>query len=141
MGAHRNHPAKGYRWGPPRRVRRDPRAWLITLLGAVLVFLAAAGSLRAEDTMSAPGRAALAKLAAAGDGFSLTATLDAATHELSLGQPVVYRLKSERDAWLLCMQRAIAEQDYAPEFAAYLLQQLRVPAERVLTTSRDPLER
>ena len=46
---------------------------------------------------------------------------------------------AECDAWLLCMQRAIAKQDYAPEFSAYLLNQLHVPADRVLTTSRDPL--
>ncbi len=38
---------------------------------------------------------------------------------------------AERDAWLLCMQNAIAEQPYAPDFAEYLLKQLRVPAERI----------
>jgi hemoglobin len=48
---------------------------------------------------------------------------------------------AERDAWLRCMQHAVAEQDYAPGFAAYLLQELRVPAARILSTSRDPLER
>lgn len=46
----------------------------------------------------------------------------------------------ERDAWLRCMELAIAEQGYAEEFASYLLRELRVPAERVLQTSRDPLE-
>ena len=46
----------------------------------------------------------------------------------------------ERDAWLLCMERAIALQDYAPDFADYLLRELRVPAERVMQTSRDPIE-
>lgn len=45
----------------------------------------------------------------------------------------------ERDAWLLCMELAIAEQGYAPDFARYLLRELRVPAERVRETSRDPL--
>jgi hemoglobin len=45
----------------------------------------------------------------------------------------------ERDAWLRCMELAIAEQGYAPDFAAYLLRELRVPAERVLQTSRDPI--
>jgi hemoglobin len=46
----------------------------------------------------------------------------------------------ERDAWLRCMELAIAEQGYAPDFAAYLLRELRVPAERVMQTSRDPIE-
>jgi hemoglobin len=46
----------------------------------------------------------------------------------------------ERDAWLRCMELAIAEQGYAEEFASYLLRELRVPAERVLQTSRDPIE-
>ncbi|RJG09792.1 globin [Pseudomonas cavernicola] len=40
-----------------------------------------------------------------------------------------------RDAWLLCMQRAIARQPYSPEFAQYLLEQLRVPAERIVQAS------
>jgi hemoglobin len=38
------------------------------------------------------------------------------------------------------MELAIAEQGYAEEFASYLLRELRVPAERVLQTSRDPIE-
>lgn len=46
----------------------------------------------------------------------------------------------ERDAWLRCMALAISEQGYAADFAAYLLRELRVPAERVLQTSRDPVE-
>lgn len=46
--------------------------------------------------------------------------------------------EAERDAWLLCMERAIARQDYWPEFASYLLTQLRVPAERIFATSRKP---
>lgn len=45
----------------------------------------------------------------------------------------------ERDAWLRCMELAIAEQDYAPDFAVYLLRALSVPAERVRQTSRDPI--
>ncbi|HSG89916.1 MAG TPA: group II truncated hemoglobin [Pseudomonadales bacterium] len=36
-----------------------------------------------------------------------------------------------RDAWLLCMEKAIAEQPFEPAFAAYLLAALGVPAERV----------
>lgn len=46
----------------------------------------------------------------------------------------------EREAWLRCMELAIAEQEYEPEFAAYLLRELRVPAERIVQVSRDPLE-
>ncbi len=44
--------------------------------------------------------------------------------------------ESERDVWLQCMQAAIALQPYAPDFAEYLLVQLRVPAERVFQTSQ-----
>ena len=47
----------------------------------------------------------------------------------------------ERDAWLLCMERAIAEQHYAADFAAYLLRELRVPADRIVEVSRDPKPR
>ena len=46
---------------------------------------------------------------------------------------------AERDAWLACMERAIAEQHYPPEFAAYLLRELRVPAGRIVEVSREPL--
>ena len=37
----------------------------------------------------------------------------------------------ERDAWLLCMQRAIAVQPYSTQFKDYLLAALSIPAERV----------
>jgi hemoglobin len=37
----------------------------------------------------------------------------------------------ERDLWLDCMARALAEQDYPPALVEYLLQQLYIPAERV----------
>ncbi|WP_017938222.1 group II truncated hemoglobin [Zestomonas thermotolerans] len=40
-------------------------------------------------------------------------------------------------AWLDCMAQAIACQDYAPEFAEYLLTQLRVPAQRIVQASRN----
>ena len=36
----------------------------------------------------------------------------------------------ERDAWLACMRVAVDEQDYAPAFKTYLMEQLFVPAER-----------
>jgi len=39
--------------------------------------------------------------------------------------------EAERDAWLFCMEQAIARQPFTPEFAEYLLRQLRVPAERI----------
>ncbi|MCQ4296568.1 group II truncated hemoglobin [Pseudomonas stutzeri] len=39
--------------------------------------------------------------------------------------------EAERDAWLFCMEQAIARQPYTLAFAEYLLRQLRVPAERI----------
>jgi hemoglobin len=38
---------------------------------------------------------------------------------------------AERDAWLLCMQRAVEAQPFSPEFKAYFMKVIRVPAERV----------
>jgi hemoglobin len=38
---------------------------------------------------------------------------------------------AERDAWLFCMQRAIAVQPYEASFKEYLLARLRIPAERI----------
>lgn len=40
---------------------------------------------------------------------------------------------AERDAWLLCMEKALAEQPYAQDFRQYMLAQLFVPAERSRT--------
>lgn len=37
---------------------------------------------------------------------------------------------AERDAWLKCMQLALARQNYADDFKQYMLEQLFVPAER-----------
>ena len=37
---------------------------------------------------------------------------------------------SERDAWLLCMEKALQQQPYEQDFREYLLKQLSVPAER-----------
>ena len=45
----------------------------------------------------------------------------------------------EMNAWLLCMERALAEQGFAADFRAYLLRELRVPAERIVAVSRDPI--
>ena len=38
---------------------------------------------------------------------------------------------AERDAWLLCMERALADQPYPDDLKLYLLEQLFVPAERI----------
>jgi hemoglobin len=46
--------------------------------------------------------------------------------------------EAERDAWLLCMQKAIALQDYTPAFGDYLLTQLRIPAERIFAVAKKP---
>ncbi|EAT11681.1 group II truncated hemoglobin [Bermanella marisrubri] len=37
---------------------------------------------------------------------------------------------AERDAWLMCMEKALADQDYSTDLQGYLLKQLAVPAER-----------
>ena len=42
----------------------------------------------------------------------------------------------ERDAWLLCMNLAVAEQPYTDQFKQYLMQQLYVPAERIRVVSQ-----
>ncbi len=49
--------------------------------------------------------------------------------------PVAHRHLSigvaERDAWILCMQKALELQPYEDSFKVYLIEQLRVPAERI----------
>ena len=42
--------------------------------------------------------------------------------------PISY---AERDAWMFCMQKAVADQPYEGSFKAYLIAQLSIPAERV----------
>lgn len=37
----------------------------------------------------------------------------------------------ERDAWLLCMERAVQAQPFSEEFKTYFMKVIRVPAERV----------
>lgn len=58
-----------------------------------------------------------------------------ASHYGSINIPSAHRHLSigelERDAWLLCMQRAIARQNYSREFGEYLINQLSIPAERI----------
>ncbi|PKM29928.1 MAG: globin [Gammaproteobacteria bacterium HGW-Gammaproteobacteria-11] len=44
--------------------------------------------------------------------------------------------ESQRDAWLDCMAEAIARQPWTPAFKHYLLQQLRIPAERVVQAAQ-----
>ena len=42
--------------------------------------------------------------------------------------------EKERDAWLLCMMKAVELQPFKPSFKKYLLEQLWVPAERIRKT-------
>jgi hemoglobin len=44
---------------------------------------------------------------------------------------------ADRDAWLLCMGRAIAAQPYPPGFGDYLLAQLGIPAQRIVLTCQE----
>ncbi len=45
--------------------------------------------------------------------------------------------ESHRDAWLLCMKKAASMQDYSEGFQNYLLEQLAVPAERILMVANS----
>jgi hemoglobin len=40
--------------------------------------------------------------------------------------------RSEVEAWMECMQKAVEIQPYEKDFKVYLIEQLRVPAERIL---------
>ena len=42
---------------------------------------------------------------------------------------------AERDAWLICMARAVDEQPWPDSFKTYFMQAIAVPAERVRTAS------
>ena len=42
----------------------------------------------------------------------------------------------ERDAWLLCMSKAIEKQDYSEQFKKYLRTQIAIPAERIRQTAK-----
>lgn len=44
--------------------------------------------------------------------------------------------ESERDAWLLCMDQAVDQQNFSEEFKFYLKEQFRFPAEMIRRTSR-----
>lgn len=56
-----------------------------------------------------------------------------AEHFGAIGIPSAHRHLAigyvERDAWMLCMSKAVAEQPYTKAFKLYLLEQLRMPAE------------
>lgn len=62
-----------------------------------------------------------------------------AEHYGSINIPLAHKHLSvgieERDAWLLCMQKAIDQQPYEASFKIYLMAQLRVPAERIRMVS------
>jgi hemoglobin len=45
--------------------------------------------------------------------------------------------EAERDAWLACMERAVSRQAFSPEFATYLMAQLRIPAQRIVVTCAE----
>lgn len=45
--------------------------------------------------------------------------------------------EAQSEAWIMCMQQAVARQPYSPEFAEYLIRQLRVPASRIVQASRN----
>lgn len=51
-------------------------------------------------------------------------TIPSAHKHLAIGQ-------EEMEAWILCMQKAVDEQPYEESFRIYLIEQLRVPAERI----------
>ncbi|MCK5881244.1 MAG: group II truncated hemoglobin [Sinobacterium sp.] len=40
--------------------------------------------------------------------------------------------EAAKDAWLTCMEKAVAEQPYPDEFKSYLMVQFAVPANRIL---------
>ena len=39
--------------------------------------------------------------------------------------------EAARDAWILCMTIAVEQQPYAEDFKHYLIEQLKIPAERI----------
>ena len=41
--------------------------------------------------------------------------------------------RAEVESWILCMQKAVDEQPYEESFKVYLIEQLRVPAERIFS--------
>jgi len=68
-----------------------------------------------------------------------------AEHFGSINIPMVHRHlpvgEEDRDAWMLCMQKAVADQPYDESFKAYLIEQLWVPAERIRSVCSAPVSR
>lgn len=66
-----------------------------------------------------------------------------AKHYGSISIPFAHRhlavTVEESEAWLLCMQKAIEAQAYAASFKVYLLVQLRVPAQRIVSVNASEL--
>jgi len=62
-----------------------------------------------------------------------------AEHFGSINIPLAHKHLSvgldETEAWLLCMQKAVDKQNYESQFKLYLMEQLRVPAERIRQVS------
>jgi len=58
--------------------------------------------------------------------YGLVSIPQAGTH-LNVGE-------KERDAWLLCMTKAVELQPFKPSFKEYLLEQLWIPEERIRKT-------
>jgi hemoglobin len=62
-----------------------------------------------------------------------------AEHFGSINIPLAHKHLSvgldETEAWLLCMQKAVDNQNYESQFKLYLMEQLRVPAERIRQVS------
>ncbi len=58
--------------------------------------------------------------------------------------PMVHRHlpigEGERDAWLLCMETALAEQPFREDLKRYLMEQLFVPAERIRVVVKARLD-
>ena len=56
-------------------------------------------------------------------------------HFVSISIPMAHSHLSvgyaERDAWILCMEKSVEQQAYEASFKAYLIKQLKVPAERI----------
>jgi hemoglobin len=62
-----------------------------------------------------------------------------AEHYGSINIPLAHKHLSvnleESEAWLLCMQKAVEKQPYEQAFKSYLMEQLRVPAQRITMVS------